>query len=211
MKPLNESPVKAVLGMNGKGEKILLDFERTAHLIIGGGMPEERQRLAERIMRDVAEAEVVWMHDFGELQTMKGEVERRLALFHAEGCRDLKEYACKTGEKVKHLVCFADSGCLLNERNKEELMRCMDRLGPFGRHTGVHLVLLCDTLVPNWIRQYIPGRIAFRTKTCQESMSILDAEGAELISEKHVFMFTEDGEKTEMIQPDIRKKQKENE
>lgn len=187
------------LGMDGNNTPVRVDLEKITHLMVGGGDKNVREAWTTRMIKELDVDQVMFIKTLQELQKTAVDAENKLQMMRNAGCCNRNDYTLKTGEIIKPIVCVVESAAEWMDVYETKINACMRILGPFGRHAGVHLVWLCNTPLPNMLKCYFPGRIAFKTKNEEESVHILDMTGAEKLADEKTFLFTADGEIAQLI------------
>jgi len=126
------------------------------------------------------------------------EMEKRLKTFASVRVRNIQEYNNREitedeqfkdiPETVPYVVIVLDGFADLMQSCGEEVLSDVSRLVAKGRAAGIHLVIATqyprDDAFSRAIKANIPGRIAFKTATSQDSLDILGDVGAECLIEK---------------------------
>ncbi|MBQ4637867.1 MAG: DUF853 family protein [Clostridia bacterium] len=198
-----------VLGHDEAGEKVICDLEKMPHLLIAGVAGTGKTTLLLKMMQafsqhgiDMIAADATLGADMAELDLpklmiplalgkkgtvalikfAKRELDRRCGLLSSSGARDIKRYNETAEEKLSRLVIFID--------DIKEIMLCPDEveadlvnIAMMGRNAGMHLVITSQSAYPDvitgLIRANIPSRIAFLLPYKEDSLRVLDHEGAQ--------------------------------
>ncbi|MDZ7607776.1 MAG: DNA translocase FtsK 4TM domain-containing protein [Cyclobacteriaceae bacterium] len=121
------------------------------------------------------------------------EMDNRLGLLKAGGCRNLKEYNTKfvrrqlNPEKghrfMPYIVLIIDELADLMVTSGKEIETPIARLAAVSRATGIHLVLATQrpsvNVITGIIKANFPARLSFRVISKIDSRTILDSGGAE--------------------------------
>jgi S-DNA-T family DNA segregation ATPase FtsK/SpoIIIE len=121
------------------------------------------------------------------------EMDNRLGLLKAGGCRNLKEYNSKfvrrqlNPEKghrfMPYIVLIIDELADLMVTSGKEIETPIARLAAVSRATGIHLVLATQrpsvNVITGIIKANFPARLSFRVISKIDSRTILDSGGAE--------------------------------
>lgn len=122
------------------------------------------------------------------------EMQRRFQLFQEAGVRDLIRYnEAKPDEILSRIVVVVAELGELTVARRDEAETALCRLAQMGRAAGIHLVLATAypgaQVLTGLIRANIPSRISFALRTANESRWILDASGAEKLTEKGKLLY----------------------
>lgn len=110
------------------------------------------------------------------------ELQSRNDMFFQSGARDIKEYnRHKPAEIMPYIVVIFDEYTILLD--KTDLMKKILYLAQKGPKVGIHLIISTShpsvNVISNKIKTLFPTRIAFKTRTKVDSLTILDIHGAE--------------------------------
>jgi len=111
------------------------------------------------------------------------EVECRLDAFGSAGCGDIREYNDRSDQKLPYVVIVADEIADALSCDSKELISLISRIAASSQVTGVLLVLTTSRLDPKTVSEDLLSsfscRVAFKTRTADDSKLILGCEGAE--------------------------------
>ena len=130
------------------------------------------------------------------LQWAIGEMNRRLKLFAKGGARNIADYNRSPiqgelfrsaldgpGGKLPYVVIVIDELADLMLTAKNEIEGRISNLAAKARAAGIHMIIATQRpsvqVVTGVIKANFPGRIAFKTASAVDSMTILDVHGAE--------------------------------
>ncbi len=160
---------------------------------------------AEKVLRSLCKE----MDDRYELLSKAGI--NKITLYN-EKFRDRKLNPEKGHRYLPYLVVVVDEyadltlvsgGSPEEKSNSRSITNCIIRLAQKGRAAGIHVILATQRpsvdVVSGIIKSNFPMRIAFRTSSRQDSMTIIDAPGAEKLIGRGDMLFS-GGLETERIQ-----------
>jgi DNA segregation ATPase FtsK/SpoIIIE-like protein len=137
---------------------------------------EELPQLLMPIATDAKQASFV-------LKKLIGEMERRYAKFSKAGVKNIESYNAKANEKLPFIVLVVDELADLLMVAPDEVEDSIQRLAQLARAAGIHMILATQRptkqVLSTTIKANLPVRIAFSVASTADSMTILDAPGAE--------------------------------
>ena len=114
------------------------------------------------------------------MRWLENELYRRLKIFSQALRRNIVDYNASGIGYIPHLVVVVDelADFMVDE---EELLPIISRIGAMGRSVGIHMILSTryPDRMPGMIKANIPGRIAFKVSSENDSQLILGESGAE--------------------------------
>ena len=164
------------------------------YLAVMPNAESEKDERSRAIVKTPKDADTV-------LRALCQEMEERYDLLEKAGVPEIKEYNAmysahklnpKNGHRfLPYIVGIIDEYSQLvlgmggpeGKAHAKSIMTCIVSLAQMGRACGIHLVIATQTprkdVVSGLIKANFPMSIAFKTKTYQDSMVILDQTGAE--------------------------------
>ena len=120
------------------------------------------------------------------LDYLINEMEHRYNLMRANGSCNITEYNGKTQEKMPYLVFIVDELADLMYDRRHEFEQKLMRLAQKSRAAGIHIVLATQRpdvrTVTGTIKANTPCRIALKMTCLFDSRTVINGDGAELLS-----------------------------
>lgn len=153
----------------------LIDFEDLDHVPEPNG--ESSEDAIELLKRGVDEMEIRYT------------LFKKQREYAKKAAKDIVAYNENTKEKLKRWIIVLDEYADLIEEdaeNKKEIEHLLKRLSQKARAAGIHVVLATQkplaTIVSSSIKANLPGVIALKVKTANDSRVVIDENGAETLA-----------------------------
>lgn len=130
----------------------------------------------------------------GCLQQLCEEMNNRYLLFEKQVTRNIEQY-CAKGFKMPYIVCVIDefADLIMFDKNVEKYVQM---LAQKSRAAGIHLIIATQRpsvdVITGSIKANLPTRLAYKVASFSDSMTILNAPGAEDLLGKGDSLFLEE-------------------
>jgi S-DNA-T family DNA segregation ATPase FtsK/SpoIIIE len=207
-----EGNVKIALGVDESGKEILFDLNSVPNVIVGGTTGSGKSVLMHNMILSCIlskDVEVVLIDpkrvefsiyegfaktiksssDFKEyLCSLDSEMSKRYDIFERFKCRSISEFNMKYRSiRMNPIVVFVDEWADIF-MSDHSIQNDLCKIAQKGRASGISFVLATQRpstdIISGIIKANFPGRIALKVASGHDSRTILDACGAEKITEK---------------------------
>ena len=179
----------------------VIDLVNAPHILVAGATKQGKTMFLKglyaslKASRNMLNVKVEWIDpkardaDFTKIaETLEmycAEMDRRFDCFWNADVSDIKNYNRRNADRMPYIVIFIDEYADLSYPKQiwKSVMTSIIRLAQKGRIAGIHLIIATQRptvdVITGLIKANFPTRVAFRTSSRIDSMTILDVPGAE--------------------------------
>ena len=179
----------------------VIDLVDAPHILVAGATKQGKTMFLKGLYasltasRNMLNVKVEWIDpkardaDFTKIaETLEmycAEMDRRIDCFWNADVSDIRNYNRQNADRMPYIVIFIDEYADLSYPKQiwKSVMTSIIRLAQKGRIAGIHLIIATQRptvdVITGLIKANFPTRVAFRTSSRIDSMTILDMPGAE--------------------------------
>lgn len=179
----------------------VIDLVNAPHILVAGATKQGKTMFLKglyaslKASRNMLNVKVEWIDpkamdaDFTKIaETLEmycAEMDRRFDCFWNADVSDIRNYNRRNADRMPYIVIFIDEYADLSYPKQiwKSVMTSIIRLAQKGRIAGIHLIIATQRptvdVITGLIKANFPTRVAFRTSSRIDSMTILDVSGAE--------------------------------
>ena len=179
----------------------VIDLVNAPHILVAGATKQGKTMFLKglyaslKASRNMLNVNVEWIDpkardaDFTKIaETLEmycAEMDRRFDCFWNADVSDIRNYNRRNADRMPYIVIFIDEYADLSYPKQiwKSVMTSIIRLAQKGRIAGIHLIIATQRptvdVITGLIKANFPTRVAFRTSSRIDSMTILDVPGAE--------------------------------
>ena len=195
----DELPV--VIGHTIDGKVRVIDLVDAPHILVSGATKQGKTMFLKglyaslKASRNMLNVKVEWIDpkardaDFTKIaETLEmycAEMDRRFDCFWNADVSDIRNYNRRNADRMPYIVIFIDEYADLSYPKQiwKSVVTSIILLAQKGRIAGIHLIIATQRptvdVITGLIKANFPTRVAFRTSSRIDSMTILDVSGAE--------------------------------
>lgn len=179
----------------------VIDLVNAPHILVAGATKQGKTMFLKglyaslKASRNMLNVKVEWIDpkardaDFTKIaETLEmycAEMDRRFDCFWNADVSDIRNYNRRNADRMPYIVIFIDEYADLSYHKQiwKSVMTSIIILAQKGRIAGIHLIIATQRptvdVITGLIKANFPTRVAFRTSSRIDSMTILDVPGAE--------------------------------
>ena len=179
----------------------VIDLVNAPHILVAGATKQGKTMFLKglyaslKASRNMLNVNVEWIDpkardaDFTKIaETLEmycAEMDRRFDCFWNADVSNIRNYNRRNADRMPYIVIFIDEYADLSYPKQiwKSVMTSIIRLAQKGRIAGIHLIIATQRptvdVITGLIKANFPTRVAFRTSSRIDSMTILDVPGAE--------------------------------